>query len=337
MYYSHFGLNGPPFQLTSSPTTLYVSRGHREAYSALEWGLLRESSGFTVLVGEVGTGKTTLVLAILAQRYQSVRPIYLSNPKLTFEEMLKLILKQLGLKAQRRSRLADLEALNNFLCALPSEERVAIIIDEAHDLSDETIEHLRLLSNGGKADEKQLHFVFVGQPELLRRLRSASLRQLDQRIGARSVLNPLDSAEIGEYVERRVSARGGSSKRIFSPGALRQIIRHSGGIPRRINVLCHNAMLRAYAAGAVQVDSLIVQATVTEYDGLFLLRREQQGDIGVAVRRWLSRALELVALRLLAVSRALTQKAPRDLRDSAVFSERKGGEAAIEKTEPLAS
>ncbi len=338
MYYTHFGLNRPPFQLTSSPAALYMSKGHREAYSALEWGLLHESSGFTVLVGEVGTGKTTLVLAILAQQYQRVHPIYLSNPKLTIEESVKLILKQVGIKGQRRSRLADLEAFDRFLCALPSGERVVLIIDEAHQLSDETMERLRLLSNGGKPDEKQLHFVFVGQPELLRRLRSPSLRQLDQRIGARSVLYPLQSAEVYDYIERRLSGCGGGATRVFTPSALRQIVRHSRGIPRRINVLCHNAMLRAYAAGAAQVDSPTVQAAVTEYDGLFLLQAPPEpGDVGGTVRRWCAVGLELIALRLLAASRALNPHEPNALRgDSQKFSAPHRAEAAIEKPEPLA-
>jgi type II secretory pathway predicted ATPase ExeA len=311
MYYNHFGLSGPPFQLTSSPAALYMSKEHREAYAALEWGLLHESSGFTVLVGEVGTGKTTLALAILARNYQNVRTVYLSNPKLSFDEMMKLVLKQVGLKS-RRSRLADLEAFNDFLVELPPGERVAIIIDEAHDLSDETMERLRLLSNSGKPDEKQLHFVFVGQPELLRRLSSPGLRQLDQRIGARSVLNPMQPAEVREYADKRLQACGGSAKQVFGASAMRQIVRHSGGIPRRINVLCHNAMLLAYSAGARQVDSRMVQAAVTEYDGLFSLKRTAQAGAGAgAFRRWLSRALESIGLRLLGWSRALN---PREAR-----------------------
>ncbi len=338
MYYRHFRLDGPPFQLTSSPTALYLSKAHREAYSALEWGLLHESSGFTVVVGEVGTGKTTLVLAILAHRYQNVRPIYLGNPKLTFEELMKLVLKQLGLKARGRSRLADLEAFDDFLCALPGGERVVIIIDEAHHLSDDTMEQLRLLSNGGRPDQKQLHFVLVGQPELLRRLRSPSLRQLDQRIGARSVLHPLQSAEVREYVEQRLNLRGGSAKRVFRSRALGQIVRHSGGIPRRINVLCHNAMLLAYSKGAEQVDSRMVQSAVAEYDGLFSLKRTQESASGGAVRRWLSRTLELIALRLLGQSRALYPQEPRALEtDSAALSAIAQSETAAEEPETLAS
>ncbi len=339
MYYSHFGLSGPPFQLTSSPAALYMSKEHREAYAALEWGLLHESSGFTVLIGEVGTGKTTLLLAILAREYQNVRPIYLNNPKLSFDEMVKLILKQLGLKAQRRSRLADLEAFNAFLLELPAGERVVVMIDEAQDLSDETMEQLRLLSNSGRPEEKQLHFVFVGQPELLRRLSSPTLRQLNQRIGARSVLNALQSGEVREYIEKRLAACGGSAKRVFRSGALRQIVRYSGGIPRRINVLCHNAMLLAYSANAPLVDAQMVQAAVTEYDSLFALKRARATGRASGMRRWLSRALESTGLRLLAWSRALNPQEARALdADSAPPPAAAAqAELAMEKPETLAS
>src|SRR5690348_15295954 len=203
MYYRHFGLTGSPFQLTSSPAHLYMSKSHREAYAALEWGLLHEGSGFTLLVGEIGTGKTTLALAILSRQFEKVHTVYLSNPKLNFEEMLKLIIRQLDLKPRATSKLADLQAMDEYLCALPSGERAVVLVDEAQGLSDEAIEQLRLVSNSGKPDEKQLHFVFIGQPELLTRLAHPSLRQLEQRIGAKTMLNPLQRAECREYVEQR--------------------------------------------------------------------------------------------------------------------------------------
>ncbi len=337
MYYSHFGLTGPPFQLTSSPAQLYMSKEHREAYAALEWGLLHEPSGFTVLIGEVGTGKTTLALAILARQYENVRTAYLSNPKLTFEEMVKVIMKQLGIKTQRRSKLADLEAVNDFLCALKPGARAVIMMDEAQGLNDETMEQLRLLSNSGKPDEKQLHFVFIGQPELLRRLTNPSLRQLEQRIGAKTVLNPLQRAECHGYIEQRLQVVNGAAERIFKPGALRYLVRHSGGIPRRINVLCHNAMLLAYSGGARMVDTRMVEAAVTEYDSLFsTLRAQAPGGNGAPVRRWLGRVLESAALRMLALARTLN---PHEIRvldeepESAAEAQTDG--VALEKPGPM--
>jgi general secretion pathway protein A len=312
MYYRHFGLTGPPFQLSSSPAQLYMSREHREAYAALEWGLLHEPSGFTVLVGEVGTGKTTLALAILARQFDRVHAAYLNNPKLSFDEMLKVIMKQLGIETQSAGKLVDLEAVNDFLLVLEPGERVVVMIDEAQGLSDETIEQLRLFSNSGRAGEKQLHFVFIGQPELLRRLTNPSLRQLEQRIGAKTVLNPLQRAECREYIELRLRAVNGAANRIFKPRALRYLIRHSGGIPRRINVLCHNAMLLAYSGDARMVDTRMVEGAVTEYDSLFsTLRAQVPGRRAAPIRRWLGRVLEAVALRILALARTLN---PHEIR-----------------------
>ena len=338
MYYSHFGLTGPPFQLTSSPAQLYMSKEHREAYAALEWGLLHEPSGFTVLIGEVGTGKTTLALAILARQYENVRTVYLSNPKLTFEEMVKLVMKQLGIKTRGKSKLADLEAVNDFLCALKPGERIVVMMDEAQGLSDATMEQLRLLSSSGKTGEKQLHFVFIGQPELLRRLTNPSLRQLEQRIGAKTVLNPLQRAECHEYIEQRLRTVNGTTERIFKPGALRYLVRHSGGIPRRINVLCHNAMLLAYSGGIRMVDTRMVEAAVTEYDSLFsALRSQAPGVNGAPIRRWLGRALEAVALRMLALARRLN---PHEIRafddDPEAAAETQADEAALEKSSTMA-
>jgi hypothetical protein len=142
------------------------------------------------------------------------------------------------------------------------------------------------------------------------------------------VLKPLQRAEVVEYIEQRLHACGGSAKRIFRAAALRQIVRHSAGIPRRINVLCHNAMLLAFSAGAKQVDARMVQAAVTEYDSLFSLKRTREPDASDAVlRRWLSRALESIGLRLLGWSHALCPREPHA----------PAAETAIQKPERLAS
>jgi general secretion pathway protein A len=332
MYYSHFGLTGPPFQLSSSPAQLYMSREHREAYAALEWGLLHEPSGFTVLVGEVGTGKTTLALAILARQFDRVHVAYLSNPKLAFEEMLKVIMKQLAIETQSAGKLADLEAVNDFLLGLAPGERVVVMIDEAQGLSDETMEQLRLFSNSGRTGEKQLHFVFIGQPELLRRLTNPSLRQLEQRIGAKTVLNPLQRAECREYIELRLRAVNGTADSIFKRGALRYLVRHSGGIPRRINVLCHNAMLLAYSGDARMVDTRMVEGAVTEYDSLFsTLRAQIPGRRTAPVRRWLGRVLEAIALRMLALARTLNPREIRAFDEALEAPARTGGGDSLQK------
>ncbi len=269
MYYQHFGLNGPPFQFTPSPAMVYMSQTHREGMAALEWGLMHESSGFSLLVGESGTGKTTLIASLLSRQYQRLHLVYVTNPRLDFPDVLRLILTQLGIETAGLSKGQMLDALGRFLGALRPAERVAIIFDEAQGLSDDALEELRLLSNYGRPGENQLQLILAGQPELLRRLMAPNLRQFNERIGARTLLVPLDASETLEYIDYRLRSKGGSAAKIFKPKALKFIVAASAGIPRRVNVLCHNAMLLAYAAGAGQVTLKMAREAVAEYQDLF--------------------------------------------------------------------
>ncbi len=339
MYYSHFGLNGSPFQITSSPNVLYWGMEHLKAFAALEWGLVHEQSGFTVLVGEVGTGKTTLAMAILARKYQNVRTAYVTNSKLNFDEILKGIMGQLGIKVQGRTRLAQLGAFDQYLRELPAGERVAVVLDEAQGLSDETLEQIRLLSNSGRTDEKQLHFLLVGQTELARRLNTPALRQLDQRVGARAVLNPLRRSEAREYVAERLRATGGSAAKVFTPGALRYLLRHSRRIPRRINVLCHNALLLAFGSGAKRVDARMARAAVSEYGNLFSTLRSasRPNGFGGSIRRVVSYGLESVALVLLSGSRKLTSESSAEAASQGFAKRREPREKAARETSTAAA
>ena len=271
MYYRNFGLSGPPFQFTPSSRQLYMSAEHSEGLAALEWGVLHEPSGFTLLLGEAGTGKTTLIMAILARDYESVRIACVTNPKLGFEDMLREIARQLQIEP-RPNTVEMLDAFDRFLAQLERGERVVIIVDEAQDLDDERLEELRLFSNRDRSHEKQLNFVLVGQPELLHRLMQPELRQFNDRIGARAVVKPLTTEQAVGYVEWRMKAQGGNPTKVFERGTLLYLIHHSDGIPRRINMLCHNAMLLAYSAGRRSVDRRSARAAVAEYEDLFASR-----------------------------------------------------------------
>jgi len=264
MYYRHFRLSGPPFEAVAGPEALYLSRAHRESLAAFEWGLLHEPSGFTTLTGEIGTGKTTLVSSILARNFEQLRAAYVINPKLSFEDILRVVLGQFGVPCMG-TKLDRIEALAGYLGGRMPHERLAIIVDEAQDLSDDALEELRLLSNYGQRLGRYLQLVLVGQPELAARLNSPQLRQFNQRIAARSVLTRLSFAEAHEYVSYRLRAREGRSEEIFSPDALDYLLRHSVGIPRQINVLCHNAMLLAYSAGRPRVELKAARTAVAEY------------------------------------------------------------------------
>jgi type II secretory pathway predicted ATPase ExeA/nucleoid-associated protein YgaU len=268
MYYEHFRLSGPPFDFNPSASALFMSAGHREALAALEWGL-REPSGFTMLVGEIGTGKTTLIYSLLAAQHQGVRTAWVANPRLSFEEMLLQILGQLGSnQSAKLSKLTLLRAFDAQLSRLRPDECIAVIIDEAQDLSDDALEDFRLLSNFQSLERRRLQIVLVGQLDLGRRLAKPEMRQLNQRIGARALLPTLSSKETYDYVDYRLRSRGGDIKRLFTHGAMRELSRGCGGIPRRINVLCHNAMFLAFAQGEESVTAQHMRDALHDYDHL---------------------------------------------------------------------
>lgn len=266
MYFEHFGLDSQPFRFTPATNELYLGASHREALAALEWGLLFEPTGFTLLAGETGTGKTTLLYHALQRHSSYVKIVSVTNPTLKIDEILRLILSQLGVEASGLEKLDLLNSLEACLQRLEPRERVAVVIDEAQDLTDQQLEELRLLSNYGCKSEKQLHFLLVGQPELLQRLERRWLRQLNQRVGARVKLEPLERREAFAYVDHLLRASGKSAKLVFDRRALNHLLRHSGGIPRRINVLGHNSMVEAYASGSPRVTMRIARAVAAEHE-----------------------------------------------------------------------
>ncbi|MGA8569934.1 MAG: AAA family ATPase [Candidatus Binataceae bacterium] len=266
--HQHFGLSSPPFEMVGQPSTLYMSKSHREGLAALEWGLLHEPGNFTLLMGEVGTGKTTLIGVLLSRNYDLARIVHVMNPKLGFEEMLRVILEQLGYLPSAATKLELLRKFEWVFGQLRPKERIAIIVDEAQALSDETLEELRLFSNYARDSKGHLEILLVGQPELLTRLIAPSLRQFHQRIGARAVLNPLRREEALEYIDHKLRNAGGSANAIFDKRALGEIVGRSQGIPRQLNLLCNNALIRAYAVGLRRVSVKIARAAIGEYDNL---------------------------------------------------------------------
>ncbi len=259
----HFGIERDPFSLTPDPSFLFISDGHGEALAGLKLGLL-ERRGLIAMTGEVGTGKTTLLYALLSGLDPKIEAAYIYNTSLSFEEILKSALADFGVPCGSGDRLDLLEALNGFLARLAASDRTAaLVIDEAQNLSDDTFEQLRLLLNFETYDHKLLQIVLVGQPELARRLGSQQLRQVADRIAVRCRLDPLSRDEARQYVVHRLAAAGGSP-RLFSRRALRLVVRKARGIPRRINVVCHNAMLFAYAAGARTVGRAFVLEALRE-------------------------------------------------------------------------
>ncbi len=271
MYWNHFGLNAEPFSLTPDPAFLYLSEGHSEALAALKLGLL-ERRGVLAMIGEVGTGKTTLLYSLLAGLDAEIKTAYVSNTRLNFDGILRGALRDFGVKPQGTERLDMLESLNEFLleCA-ENDTTAALIIDEAQNLSPEAFEEIRLLSNFETYTTKLLQIVLVGQPELATKLADRSLRQINERIAVRSYLNPLDDAQARRYVQHRLEAAG-ASREIFEPRAMRRVMNYSRGVPRRINILCHNTLLHAYGREAATVTSEIVEEVIRDQQGVGLRR-----------------------------------------------------------------
>jgi general secretion pathway protein A len=265
MYYRHFGLSDAPFQFTVMPKTIYRGHEQNEAMAALAWGLLHEPTGYTLLVGEPGTGKSTIVKAVLERHRAEAMSAFINYPKAEPLEMFRSALHQLGSRASQISKYECAEAFVDLLREA-GDRRVALVFDEAQALSPLLFEELRLIGNCAAVGERRLQVIFVGQPSILKRLEAPMLRQLNQRIGARVWLKPMSEKEVVEYIRHRIQTTNGEADQLFARSALKMIAAHSNGIARRVNVLCHNAMLGAYASGRRKVTARQVQSTIAEFE-----------------------------------------------------------------------
>jgi general secretion pathway protein A len=262
MYQSHFGLAELPFELTANPKYLFLTTRQREALSTLQYGLF-SAKPLTLLVGEAGTGKTTLIQAALhSDRCRQVRCVYVDNPVLRPEDFIRTLAVKfdIGLEASV-SKSILLERLRAVLCERRARgEITALVVDEAQSLSVALLEEIRLLANIETATQKLLPLVLAGQPELDDRLERSELRQLKQRVTLRCDLVPFDMFETAGYIACRIMIAGGTPVTMFTQEAVKLIHQNSAGIARSINVICDNALLSAMALGRRLVD----QANVSE-------------------------------------------------------------------------
>lgn len=268
MYAKFFGFRESPFTITPDPRYLYMSRQHQDALAHLLYGT-GEEGGFVQLTGEVGTGKTTLVRALLEQHLPEVELALVLNPRQTIVEFVATICDELGVDYPPHCRTLKpvLDALNRHLLATHSAGRqTVLVVDEAQNLSLEVLEQVRLLTNLETTRHKLLRIILVGQPELGALLERHDMRQLAQRITARCHLGPLSPAETADYIVHRLAVVDGDP-RTFTAAAMREVHRSSGGIPRLINVICDRALLGAYVGGEHTVSRAIVRQASVEAVG----------------------------------------------------------------------
>lgn len=267
MYTAFYGLREKPFSLTPNPRFLYLADSHREAMAHLLYGL-EQGEGFIVVTGEVGTGKTTICRSLLERIEGDSEIAILFNPSRTAHELLQSINEEFGLPAEDQSRRQLLSSLNRFLLAQHAAgKRVVLIIDEAQNLSPGTLEQVRLLSNLETDSSKLIQIILLGQPELDEKLDSETLRQLRQRVSVRWRLEPLPVRDTFGYVRHRLAVAAGAERDVLSDGALREIHRLTGGVPRLINVLADRALLAGYAESAHRVGPRFVRRAAREVPG----------------------------------------------------------------------
>jgi type II secretory pathway predicted ATPase ExeA len=266
MYNSFFKLNSSPFGTSPDPRFLYMMPHTREALACLEYGISARK-GFTVLTGEVGTGKTTLLKRALASfNNRRIATAFVFNPRLEVLDFLEFVLADFGITPANRTKSGMLLQLNRWLIErYRMEETCVVVIDEAQNLSWELLEEIRLLTNLETSSEKLLQIILSGQPELEEKLRHPSVRQLRQRIALWCRTQPLSETQTHAYVGERLRIAG-ATRPLFSAEALDLIYRYSHGIPRIINLLCEHTLIVAYVEQVPQVSAAIVEGVAAELE-----------------------------------------------------------------------
>ena len=268
MYKEFFGLKEKPFNVTSDPNFLFLSRVHKEAFSHLLYGI-KERKGFLEITGEVGAGKTTICRALLNQLDKNTKSAFVFNSTLPELQLFQAILEDYGIEVGRKNKVSLLKQLNNFLIEeLSNGNNVILILDEAQNLTIPMLEEIRMLSNLETDKEKLFQIILVGQPELKNKLNSPSLKQLRQRIAVRFHITPLEKDEIDRYIYYRLAVAGSNGSINFRPDAIAEIYKFSGGVPRLINMVCDKSLLAAYVMETKYIILPIIKRSIQEIEGV---------------------------------------------------------------------
>jgi general secretion pathway protein A len=268
MYLKFFNLKSDPFHITPDPEFLFLSSGHKEALGGIIYGI-EKRKGFVCITGEVGTGKTTIIRSALEKISKDyIKPIYFFNVHLSFSELLKTIFNEMEVASPPDDVYGMIRLLHKILIEEYRKNHIVVlIIDEAQNMPDETLEKLRMLSNLETKKDKLLQIILVGQPELEKKLRQHKLRQLNQRIAIKTRIASLSYKERLAYIHHRLSMVAMDSVPVFKTNALKIIADFSKGIPRVLNIICDNALIAGFGYQKKPVPLKIIKEVIRDYEG----------------------------------------------------------------------
>jgi general secretion pathway protein A len=283
MYETFYSFREKPFSLLPDPAFLFLARQHSTALAVLEYGLVNQA-GFTVVTGEIGCGKTTLIRHVLNTLGQDITVGLLSNTQRG--ELLQWVLLAFGLDYRGKEKVALYETFLEFIIdEYAKNRRTVLIIDEAQNLGVDALEELRMLSNVNADKDQVLQLILVGQPELRAILSRPALIQFAQRVAVDYFLGPLENEQIGSYIRHRLEIAGGDPA-LFKPEACQLVYHQSEGIPRLINLLCDTALVYGYAAGKQKIDVELVREVVQDKAGSLLFARGRKLSVSASEADW---------------------------------------------------
>lgn len=267
MYKKFYQLTENPFNITSDPAFFFSSNYHEEAFNHLIYGI-QSRKGIVVIIGEIGTGKTTLCRTLLNRLDQKVKTALILNPSFSDLQLLQMIIHDLGIPCSSSATKNKLELVGAIAQFLVEESykgnNVVVVIDECQNLNIRQLEQIRLLSNLETEKDKLLQIVLVGQPELAEKLKNPALRQLNQRVTVRYHIYPLPKEEVSKYIDHRLKIAHADNRLEFLPDAIEAIYQYSKGTPRMINVLCDRALLAGFVKETFKIDSSIIHHCAQE-------------------------------------------------------------------------
>jgi general secretion pathway protein A len=263
MYESFYGLTEKPFTIQPDPDFLFLSGRHSMAYAMLEYGV-RNRAGFSVICGDIGCGKTTLLRHLINNLGDELTVGIVYNTHQDMDDLVNWIMLAFDQPYEGKSYLAQFDAFQQFLIkSYVANKRAVLIIDEAQNLSPKALESLRMLSNINADKDQLLQVILVGQPELRDLLRRPDMKQFFQRVSVDYFIPPLKTAEVGKYIHHRLHIAG-RDEPLFTSAAIRLICSESQGVPRRINILCDTALVYGYSAGAHKIDLGLVRKVIKD-------------------------------------------------------------------------